>query len=488
MNILLFNPYYSFDETAYVFYRAGVPFGLISIEAYLKLHQIPVKIYELGIFDEKDVIQNGNNLRCGISDMQIKEILFREKPKIVGVSTMYTVFHKDYVELARFIKSVDPEIHLVAGGNHASSFPEMMLEAGYDQVVVGEGEEAFLSICKGDREPVVCRDFIEDLDTLPRPDLGAIDFPKYISVSNPFVMRMPVAGMSTSRGCPMDCCYCSANGVWQRKWRGRSPEYIAAEIYMMKQEYGIREFHFLDDNMAVSRDRLKGICKEIINWELDIKWATPNGIPYWLLDDEILDLMKKSGCYRLTFGIESGDPDIRKYIGKSFPLEKAKKVIQYANKIGIWTVCTNIIGFPYETADQIRRTIEFAKDCGTDFACFFTLLPHPSSRVYKDFLKHGLVKPDDMMSALNEGGAPTTFFSKEQVKEFQRQAYNEFVDYKMWQYIRHPGLLLQKIRSAEDLRYLFRIGLMGIKMKLKQGKKIITSKDYIYGKRQYVKS
>jgi magnesium-protoporphyrin IX monomethyl ester (oxidative) cyclase len=488
MKIILLNPYYSFDKTAYVFYRAGIPYGLISIEAYLKKKSIRSQIYELGIFKEEDAIRVGDKIRCGISDDAIRDILCREKPDIVGVSTMYTVFHADYIELAKTIKDYDPKIHLVAGGNHASSFPEKMLAAGYNQVVKGEGEEAMLYICMGNREPILQRPFIEDLDSLPLPDLKAIDFSKYFSVSNPFAMRTPVAGISTSRGCPMDCCYCSANGVWERKWRGRNPQHIAAEIYMMKRDYGIQEFHFLDDNMAVSRERLKGICEEIILWELDIKWATPNGIPYWLLDGEMLDLMKKSGCYRLTFGIESGDHEIRKYIGKSFSLLKAKEVIRYANSIGIWTACTNIIGFPYETAEQIQRTIDFAKDCGTDFACFFTLLPHSSSRVYKDFVKEGLIDPADAMSALNEGGTPTVNFTKQEIKELQRQAYNEFVTHRMWQYIKHPGLILQKIRSWEDLRYMLKIVLMGINMKLKQGKKIVTSKDYIYGRKQYVRS
>jgi len=487
MKILLFNPYCTFDHTAYVFYRASVPHGLIAIEAYLKQHHIDSTIYELGIFDEKDVIRIGEFARCGISDIQISEILYKEEPTIVGISTMYTVFHKDYVELITRIKGYNPNIHVVVGGNHASVFPDLMLEAGADQVVVGEGEQAFLDICKGDRNPVVCRAYIEDLDTLPLPDLSAIDFPKYYEVNNPFTMRKPVAGISTSRGCPHDCCYCTANGVWNRRWRGRSPKYVAAEMYMMKKEYGIQEFHFLDDNMAVNKARLRAICEEIIDWKLDIKWATPNGIPFWQLDVDTLDLMKKSGCYRLTFGIESADPEIREYIGKSYPLGRAKEVIKYANKIGMWTVCTNIIGFPYETEEQINRTIDFAKECGTDFACFFTLLPHPSSRVYQDFLKEGLVDPADAMSALNEGGAATTLFSKDEIKEFQRIAYNEFVNHKLLQYIQYPMLIIRKIRSIEDFMYMVKICWMGFQMKLKQGKKIATSKDYIYGKKQYVK-
>jgi radical SAM superfamily enzyme YgiQ (UPF0313 family) len=256
----------------------------------------------------------------------------------------------------------------------------------------------------------------------------------------------------------------------------------------MQELYGIREIHFLDDNMAVSKERLREICQAIIDWKIDIKWAMPNGIPYWNLDNKILDLMKRSGCYRLTFGIESGDPEIRKYIGKAHSLRKAKEVIQYANRIGIWTICTNIIGFPYETEEQIRRTIDFAKECGCDFATFFTLLPHPSSRVYQDFLKEGLVDKDDLMSALNEGGARTVHFTKAQIKEFQRQAYNEFVDHRIREYLRHPGAILCKIRSWEDLAYVCKLGIMGIRMKLKRGQKITTTKDYIYGRKQYVRS
>lgn len=486
MKILLFNPYYSFTGDTYVWYRASVPHGLISIIAYMKECGLLAKIYELGIFDEKDVIHD-ERVRCGLPDYRIKGILSRNNPDIVGISTMYTVFHKDYVDLIRLIKDYDSKIRVIVGGNHASSFPDMMLEAGADQVVVGEGEKAFVDICKGDRSEIVSRDLIPDFDDLPLPDLEAIDFPRYFQVSNPFVMRTPVAGIMTSRGCPHDCCYCTANGVWKRKWRGKDVYSVIEEMMSMIKDYDIREFHFLDDNIAVDKKRLREICAAIIDMDLDIKWATPNGIPYWQLDNDTLDLMKRSGCYRLTFGIESADPEIRKYIGKSFSLAKARSVIWYANKIGIWTICTNIIGFPYETEDQIRRTIDFAKECGTDFATFFTLLPHPSSRVYQDFLKEGLVDPEDAMSALNEGGARTLYFSKQEIKNFQRQAYNEFVDHRIRQYLLHPGEIFQKIRSLEDLKYLSRVGYMGIKMKLKQGKKIVTSKEYIYGKKQYVK-
>lgn len=485
MKILLFNPYCTFDDTAYVFYRASIPYNLLYIAGYLLKYGIIANIYELGIFDEKDVLSDGKNTRCGVSDTKIRHILAKERPDIVGISTMYTVFHKDYVELIKTIKTFNPNIHVVVGGNHASSFPELMLEAGADQVVVGEGEQAFMDIIEGNREPIVRKELIKDLDTIPFPATELINFERYLSVNNPFVMRTPVAGIITSRGCPNDCVYCTANGVWQRKWRGRSAENVVDEMEWMIWLYGIQEFHFLDDNMAVDKKRLRAICHEIIRRRIDIRWA--NCIPYWMLDYPLLRLMKQSGCYRLTFGIESGDTEIRKYIGKTYPLEKAKDIIQYANSIGLWTITNNIVGFPYETEEQIQNTIDFAKECGTDFACFFALLPHPSSRVYQDFAKEGLIDQADSMSALNEGGCATVNFTKEQIKGFQQKAYNDFVRYKMWEYIKKPWLLFSKIRSAEDFVYLIRIGWLGLQMKLRQGQKIGSSKDFIYGKDQYVK-
>ena len=486
MKIIFFNPYYSFYGDTYVFYRANVPYGLVSIASYLQEHGVVSKIYELGIFNEKDVKDIGGRKRCGVYDEEIVDILRMEQPDIIGISTMYTVFHDDYVELIELIKRHCPYARIVVGGNHASSFPEKMLDGGADQVVMGEGEEAMLAIANGEKSRVVHRPFIESLDSLPLPDYSFIEFERYIEVNNPFSMRMPVAGMQTSRGCPMDCCYCSANGVWQRVWRAKSPWNVVNEMSMLVDLWGVREIHFLDDNIAVNKDRLKNICREIIKRKLNVKWATPNGIPYWLLDEETLDLMKESGCYRLTFGIESGDPKVRNYIGKNFSLQKAEEVISYANRIGIWTVTTNIIGFPYETGEQVQRTINFAKDCGTDFACFFTLLPHASSRVYQDFLREGLIDHEDAMSALNEGGTPTTVFTKEEIKELQRLAYHEFTKHKMRVYIKDPVLLLKKVHSFEDLKYLFKVIKMGIGMKKKQGQQIKTSKDFIYGKKQYV--
>lgn len=485
MKILLFNPYFSFDNTAYVFYRATIPYHLMYISAYLKKHNTKTKIYELGVFDEENCIKFDNKIRCGISDDRIRDILNQEQPDLIGISTMYTVFHKDYIEIIKTIKQFNPKIKVVVGGNHASVFPELMLEAGADQVVAGEGEKAFLDIINGNTQEIIVRRELLDIDTIPLPDYEAIDLNKYINVSNPFTMRMPVMGIMTSRGCPHNCIYCTANGVWQRKWRGKSPESVIEEIKLLKS-MGVREFHILDDNISVDRNRFKRICELIIKEKLNMRWATPNGIAHWTLDKEILRLMKRSGCYRITLGIESGDIETRKFIGKNYSLVQAKQVIADANNLGMWTMATNIIGFPYEQGYQIENTINYAKQCGVDFATFFLLLPHPSSEVYKYFVKEGLYNPNDSMSALNEGGCNSVYFTKQELNNFRVKAYKEFVEHQFKRYLKNPLHIMRKIRNLEDLLYVIRVIKLGFGIKGRTGKQVKTSKDLIFGRKQYV--
>ena len=111
---------------------------------------------------------------------------------------------------------------------------------------------------------------------------------------------------------------------------------------LLYNRYGVREFQIMDDSAGTSKVRLQEICREILKRGLDIKWTTPNGIAHWFLDEETLKLMKMAGCYRITFGIESGNIQTRAFLGKPFPLEQAKRMLHFANSIGMWTICTFI--------------------------------------------------------------------------------------------------------------------------------------------------
>jgi radical SAM superfamily enzyme YgiQ (UPF0313 family) len=518
MGILLFNPYYTQLIEYYSFYRPAPPMGLLYLASYLRKHGINSKVFELGIFDAKDAIKDGKRVRFGLANDMIAGIIRDENPKIIGITSMYSVFYRDVVEITNLIKSVNPGVKIVLGGNHASSYWEYVLKNNnIDYVVIGEGEQTFLELCrlllfsnsathlpgiayrKSDSAVVRTkpRELIKNLDEIPMPAFDLIDFRKYFGDGNIYSMRYPTAGIVSSRGCPGRCVFCTIKAVWGNTWRGRSPKNVVDEIEFLKKEYNVQEFAFLDDSASVDKIRWAGICDEIMRRKLDIKWTTPNGIAHWTLNEEILIKMHKAGCYRITFGIESGDEDTRKFIGKPHSLKQAKELIRQANRIGMWTICTNIIGFPYENLQSIRRTIDFAKSSGTDFACFYLLIPQPTSAVYGYFKKEGLLNFDNFFEAndfdeeifekinyiLNEAGTDTLYFKKEELNRLQKAAYRSFIIYRGLTYLFNPVNLIRKINSSEDFRYVCKLLVNGISILSRTFNPLYKkSSDYLYAK------
>lgn len=502
MKILLMNhpmTVYKPDLT-----RPGVvpPLGLAYIASYLEANG-DFKIKILDVIAEgarKPPYKDDNAIRYGLADDEISSRITLEDPDVVGISCMYTAYAHDAHRIGAVAKNVNPNIVTVMGGAHVSINPEMDIrDKNIDVAVVGEGEVTFLELVEklesekdttsirgttvrvGEKivrnEP---RPYIDNLDSVPFParHLLPMDFYFRAVAKSPFLMRKPATGMISSRGCPGNCAFCSIHSVWGHSWRGRSASNVVDEIEFLIDKYHIREVHFGDDNVAASRKRMEGICDEIIRRRLDIKWTTPNGISHWTLDQNLLKKMKKSGCYRLTFGIESGNIKTREFIGwkKSFDLGQAKEIIRYSNKIGLWTISTFILGFPYENAESINDTINFAIKSDVDFAAFYLLMPFPGTKVYDVFRKEGLVDFDvtissekptiqqlsELGAALAQNGSNTKYFNRKQLREYLSLAYTTFVKARYKSFL-NPLRLLRKIRSIEDISYMLKIGKWGTK-------------------------
>lgn len=502
MEVILLNQFFTTPKQSNYSYLSIVPLNLLYLATYLKSNGIQSKIFDLGIhrFDKPRIINN--RIRFGVSDEEIENIIKKEKPKIVGIGCMYSRHYIDVLYIVRLIKKIDSSIKIVVGGNHATSHLDIVLkEKNIDFVVVGEGEVTFFELCqrilsgkddfldiKGlafrnrNSESFINpkkRELIHDLNTLDIIDYSFINLDGYLDDTkiSPFLMRYPSFGVISSRGCPGECVFCTVKNVWGRTWRGRSPEHFVKELEFLNKEYKVREFAFLDDTASLDKNRWVGICDEIIKRKLDIKWTTPNGIAHWTLNKDILDKMKEAGCYRITFGIESGCPKTRRFIHKAYSLDQAKELIQHANKIGMWTICTNIIGFPYEKKEDMKQTVKFARSSGTDFATFYLLAPDVSSEVYSYFKKEKLLNYDsifesehfdenayeEMESVLSEDGVDTLFFTKENLKKIQKESYRSFILYRGLSFI-FTFRFFYKIKSWEDLRCSLRYFLTGIKI------------------------
>lgn len=506
MKILLIKPSCTVYKSDPTLPSATLPFGIAYLAGYLLSKGEEVMLLDAlseGINNiEKDKIKT----KIGLSDIEIERIIRNFRPDAVGITSMFTAYAHDAHNLAGLVKKIDSKIKVILGGAHVSAFPELsMKDNNIDIVVKGEGEVSFWEIIRALEDKRDCltipgtvirkggsiinnpqRDYIKDLDSLPFPAYHLLPMEIYFKTANdsPYLMHPRMSGIVSSRGCPGDCCFCSIHSVWGHTWRGRGPKNIVDEMELLIKNYGVKEFSFLDDSVACSKERMGKICDEIIKRNLKINWTTPNGISHWTLDEFLLDKMMASGCYRITFGIESGNLKTREFIGwkKNFSLEQAKRMTKYANKIGFWTISTFIIGFPYEDEKSINDTINFAIELDTDFAAFFLLMPFPGTRVYEIFKREGLLNFDDLLdpsienresqfaklgAALAQKGCDTNHFSQRELQYFLNKAYEKFWKARFVSFL-NPLRILRKINSYRRLRYALRIILVGIKLKLNQ--------------------
>ncbi|MCX9011222.1 MAG: radical SAM protein [Candidatus Methanoperedens sp.] len=470
------------------------PLGLAYIAGYLESKGYNVEILDCIAEGARDIVRDSGKTRYGLSDEAIIGHISSRKPDIVGISSMFTPYATDVHNTAKIIKKHNPNICVVVGGAHCSIKPEWVLkDKNIDIAVIGEGELTFLELVerfekKEDMTSIKgtavrvgdkiirndSRPYIDNLDEIPFPARHLLPMKIYLenSKESKYIMRHPLTTLISSRGCPYNCVYCSIHSVWGNKWRGSSARKVVDEIEFLVNNYGIREIHFLDDNIGASAKRLNEICDEIIERKIDVKWATPNGIAHWRLNEELLNKMKRAGCYRLTFGIESGNIKTREFIGKTFPLDQAKQIIKHANRIGLWTLCTFIIGFPYEEENSIKDTINFAVESDSDFVIFFLLGPFPGTKVYEIFKKEGLLDFDwifgeaataateeqyaQLGQALASRGTDTKHFTRSELQGYLSSAYAAFMRQRLKSFL-NPLRVARKIRSFEDLRYALRL-------------------------------
>lgn len=457
------------------------PLGLAYIAAVLEKKGHEVKILDALAMGMKRKEQIRDHIRIGLSNEDIRILNQNFKPDVVGVSSQYTLFAQGAHEVAKIVKEVYPEIPVIFGGAHPSTCPKLVLsDKNVDLVVKGEGEITFLELIetlekglstlkvigtvskKGNQifiNPE--RQRIQDLDSLPFPARHLLPMDSYLwdDYRKVYSMRQPRANMITSRGCPMNCVFCSIHTVWGHGWRATSATKTVDEIEFLVNNYGVQEIAFQDDNLTLDRKRMVNICEEIIRRRIDIKWCTPNGVAIWTLNRELIQKMKRSGCYKLTFGIESGSAETLKFIGKPIDLEKTKKIIKYANDVGIWTHSSFIIGFPYESMSSIKETINYAISSDLDFATFYIATPLPGTRLYKICKQEGLLQDKDLTrwkATTMQATHDTKCLTKEDLQTMKAIAHSKFYNNRIYKFM-NPLRPLRKIHSIDDLKFILKL-------------------------------
>lgn len=404
---------------------------------------------------------------------KLEEAVKRLKPDIIGIQVFSCDAHtvRDYVSK---IREIDKNILVIVGGAHVSGVGKDVFNYfnGIHFAIAGEAETAFpmllkkinagekglenvpgLIYKKGDAIISNAPKFEENLDELGFPAWDLMDPRTYPQAPQGAVFRnWPIAPILTSRGCPYRCTYCAGHLTTGYNIRFRSVESVLKEIEMLYNDYGVREIHIIDDNFTFKRERAVQICNGITSRGLNISLTFPNGVRLDTLDEELLQLLKKAGCYSITLGIESGSQKILNDMKKSLKLEIVEEKVALINKVGIDIMAFFIVGYPTETRETILKTIAFAKRLKIKRAHFSTFLPLPNTEATQTLIKDGIIKKINYDTLFyTKAPLPPKGMTSEELKALQRKAFFEF-------YMR-PHIMagmIKEVRSPAHLRMLTR--------------------------------
>jgi len=355
------------------------PLGLGYIAAYLRHRGISVEIVDCTFIKQKEALKK----------------IIDSKPKIVGIQSMYSMKEKA-MELARLLK---PHCKLlIAGGALPTTDPEAFLE-NFDVVVVGEGEQTVFELVNqfitdgelssvkgicyreketGDVKRTPPRELNKDLNNFPKPSRDLFDnnaYKKFYSKKFGYT----TTAIMTSRGCPFSCDFCS-KPVFGDNFRTRSISNIVDEIEEVIS-LGYSRIWFADDCFTLDRNRLMGICDEIVKRGLRIDWECLSRVD--TIDPATLDKMKRAGCIRMFFGIESGNDSVLVLMKKQITTRQVQKALLLCNHSGIKAGAFFIVGYPGESDKTVLETIKFASSLPLDYLSFTMPYPIPGTPLYE---------------------------------------------------------------------------------------------------------
>ncbi len=204
------------------------------------------------------------------------------------------------------------------------------------------------------------------------------------------MIKGPYTFIVSSRGCTAGCKYCIKHVTYQYSVRVRSPEHIVKELWLLR-DLGIHNIHMYADLFTVSRDQVVGLCKSIIEQGLKVRWTCNSRVDY--VDEEMLRLMGQSGCWMISWGIESASEEVLRRSRKGAYPDKVERALCWSKQAGIGNWGYFIIGLPGETEETIRQTIDFAKRLPLDLALFHIAAPYPGTPFFFDVLENGWFRP-----------------------------------------------------------------------------------------------
>ena len=399
-NITLVNPPLSLEErygkAMAQFGAVTEPLGLAYIAGMLEKNDIPVTIIDAQA-EELTI------------DQVVTLLAKRNKPSIIGI-TLLTPMFRAVQKLSDAIKKAFPKSLIVLGGPHCTALKGQVLKeiTSADMVCIGEGEETMVSIAQGitdgaDMDTIsgICyrdgdeiktnaaRPYIQNLDTIPPPARHLLPMEKYHLTASRVSGSSYCPTIIVARGCPFSCTYCSR--IFGRTLRLHSIERIISEIDILIERFNIKQLNIEADTLTANKKFLFQLCHALIDggYNEKIKWTCESRID--TVDQKSLQLMKKAGCWQISYGVETGNQRLLDKINKGTKLEQIEEIFKLTHKSGITIRGFFMLGLPTETREESLATINFAKKIDPLWAQFTITTPYPGTKMFNELKAEGKI-------------------------------------------------------------------------------------------------
>lgn len=352
--------------------------------------------------------ENGYNVELldfSVQSMEEQEFvnhIVTETPKVIGIST-YNEAWLALKVISKCIKRVLPECLVVAGGAFATFvYKDVLKESQVDIVSTGEGEYSILNICDSiirnkskldEISGVILKEKdgsiinhgiykrIQDLDSLPYVNRSLIKRENY---SIPYTI-------STARGCPGACIFCSSRSFWGKKIYMRSAENIIGEMLEINSKYNSNIFQISDDTFTASKKRAMEVCNYIINNDLNFLWGCESRAD--VITKDFARLLKRAGCNKIQIGLESADNEVLYALKKFVTIEQIEKALEILSDEGMYITLSFIVGHAFDTEKTIKKTVDFAIKAKEKYGAQPAVsvnTPFPGTSQYTDREKLGI--------------------------------------------------------------------------------------------------
>lgn len=388
MKILLTHGYFLKDDPAEQrIMKPYPPLGILYISAFLEKSGIQHDVFDTTFSSKND----------------LKNYLLETIPDCIGIY-VNLMTKLNVLEIISFVKSRSElaQTKIILGGPDIRYNAENFLQHGADILVIGEGEESFVELIKaidsnnikhlknipgivfkddeGKNTVTQDRALLKNIDDLPFPNRAKINIRSYQDVWKK-KHKLDAVSVSTMRGCPYTCRWCS-RAVYGLSYRRRSPANVVDELEILKEEFNPDTLWFVDDVFTISHKWMNEFTNELKRRNLKISYECITRADR--LNEEVILMLKDSGCFRVWIGAESGSQKIIDQMDRRVKVEQVREMIKLTKKYGIETGTFIMLGYPGETEEDITETINHLKLSNPDYFTITIAYPIKGTEFYQE--------------------------------------------------------------------------------------------------------